>query len=281
MAIIRSKRRHSFTTIDNSVINDQRLGCDVIGVLVYLLSKPDNWSAQPGELRNRFGFGKDKCYKILNSLIETGYAERVESRDEHGKVTGYDYIVHETSQSGFSDPVPEKPETEKPVPENQDHNKDGLSTSTESNKAVPDGTSARAPENVNSTIWAEAMALLASAEPNAHERKHRTLIGRWCKLASCDPPKLLQIVKNAKAAGTRDPVPYITAAIGQNFEVPADPRSFDRAKWQAVVKVAKSNGKWPEQSWGPRPGGKKKPLVPPDLVDAELLEKLKPVGAML
>ena len=41
--IIRAQRRETFTVVNNTAINDNRLSFRAKGVLVYILSKPDNW----------------------------------------------------------------------------------------------------------------------------------------------------------------------------------------------------------------------------------------------
>ena len=46
MAIIRAKRDRNFTVIDNCVFADKQLSFAAIGLLCYLLSKPDNWLVQ-------------------------------------------------------------------------------------------------------------------------------------------------------------------------------------------------------------------------------------------
>ncbi|WP_052954870.1 hypothetical protein [Microvirga vignae] len=83
--IIRRRRTRNFTTIDNGVFDDQELSPEALGVLSYLLSRPNNWEVQPDHLRSRFDIGRDKLQKIMRLLRERGYA-RIEY--EHDKATG-------------------------------------------------------------------------------------------------------------------------------------------------------------------------------------------------
>lgn len=267
MAIIRAERRRSFTTVSNEVIGDERLGCDALGVLVYLLSKPDHWTAQPGELRKRFGFGKDKAYKILNELIEAGYAKRVEGRDEMGRVTGTDYLISEQAASGYSDPVPEKPHAE-----NTDLSKDGDLVNT-----VPNGTGASAPKTITKLIWEEGVQLLT--EHSFGKPVNRSLVGRWCSQAKDDPEKLLNIIRTARENGTQDPIAYISAALDKQFGKPPDPKKFSAEDWSHRLTVAVKKRQW-SKTWGPPPGAKGC-MVPPDLVTPDVVALFKPEGAML
>ena len=80
MNIRRATRPQTYTNIDNSVICDTRLSSSALGVLIYLLSKPDNWTAIKNEILKRFDTQKNKlslnglnnCFKELRSA---GYAE--------------------------------------------------------------------------------------------------------------------------------------------------------------------------------------------------------------
>ncbi len=83
--IIRRRRTRNFTTIDNGVFDDRDLSPEALGVLAYLLSRPNNWEVQPDQLRRRFDIGRDKLQKIMRLLRERGYA-RIEY--DHDKATG-------------------------------------------------------------------------------------------------------------------------------------------------------------------------------------------------
>ena len=50
MAIIRSNRKTNYTVIDNRVFADHRLSFAAMGLLGYLLSKPDNWTISTAQL---------------------------------------------------------------------------------------------------------------------------------------------------------------------------------------------------------------------------------------
>lgn len=102
--IIRSNIRQNFTVIPNEMANDDRLGADALGLLVYLLTKPNDWKVRVNELRKRFDMGKDKTYRILGNLEQLGYVIR-ESVRADGKFSETRYIVRDLPRADFSDTV--------------------------------------------------------------------------------------------------------------------------------------------------------------------------------
>jgi hypothetical protein len=79
MSIVRAARKSNFYVCPSSVIEDRRLSWAARGLLVYLLSKPDNWFIQIKDLLNQTmgaiggRSGRDKVYKLLNELRAAGY----------------------------------------------------------------------------------------------------------------------------------------------------------------------------------------------------------------
>lgn len=112
MTVIRRKRADQFAIIPNSASNDERLSFEALGVLVYLLAKPNDWCVSLGDLRRRGGIGRDKAYRILNELMEVGYIlrrERSRCLKSGKQLNTYDYLVSDVAE--FED---------KPRAENQD-----------------------------------------------------------------------------------------------------------------------------------------------------------------
>jgi hypothetical protein len=120
--IIRTARTQGFTVVANSLIEDASLGWDALGLLVYLLSKPDHWQIKPATLAKQRNAGKDKIYSMLKQLREAGYVTFRKYASGHT-----DWLVFDTKQdwadgSGnppdladeSSTPDPEKPGLESP-----------------------------------------------------------------------------------------------------------------------------------------------------------------------
>jgi len=118
---------------------DDSLSWEALGLLVYVLSKPDDWSVRPADLRQRCG--RDKVYKILNELIQHRYVKRVESVDEKGRHLSTDYEIYES-------PLPEKPDTDLPDTENTDYTYKREEQSTDSTEKKTLSQIANAPAMV-------------------------------------------------------------------------------------------------------------------------------------
>jgi len=115
--IRRSERRQSFTTLDNRIF-DAGLSFRALGLLTYLLSKPDNWEVSVAQLtrysaQTKRPDGRDSVYAIIAELTEAGFVRRVVSRDG-GKMTRHAYEVSETPFD--SSPLPAKAEMASPLP---------------------------------------------------------------------------------------------------------------------------------------------------------------------
>jgi len=111
MATIRVNHKSSFTVISNALINDSRLDYKDVGLLVYLLSKPDNWEVSTAHLQTIKKSGRDAIHASLNAIIKAGYATR--KTNPRG---GWDYEIFE--QSNTENPNTENPNTENPNTEN-------------------------------------------------------------------------------------------------------------------------------------------------------------------
>ena len=94
--IIRIRKERNYTAIANEPIEDERLSAESLGVLTYLLSKPDGWQVRKKDLLRRFKKNsKNKIETVFRELRDAGYAELVRFRDENGKMIGSGYDISE------------------------------------------------------------------------------------------------------------------------------------------------------------------------------------------
>uniref|UniRef100_UPI003F588D08 hypothetical protein n=1 Tax=Vibrio cholerae TaxID=666 RepID=UPI003F588D08 len=105
MSIIRAKRERNYSVISNSVYEDKLLSFQAMGMLSYILSKPDNWSISPSQLEKvtvgtAKKTGRDGIYSILKELKSKGFI----STKKHSDGT-VDYTV-------FDNPITDKPDTD-------------------------------------------------------------------------------------------------------------------------------------------------------------------------
>ena len=85
MAIIRQKRKERFSIVNNKIIEDKQISFKARGLLIYMLSKPDDWKFYPDELANHSD--KDGVKAINTALQEmesAGYLVRKRKRDKGG-----------------------------------------------------------------------------------------------------------------------------------------------------------------------------------------------------
>ena len=61
--IIRTPKKARFTVLGNALIEDPHLSWAALGMLVYLLSKPDNWRILPAHLIKERQLGRDGVYR--------------------------------------------------------------------------------------------------------------------------------------------------------------------------------------------------------------------------
>lgn len=133
--IIRAPRRRRFVVVDQTVVDDERLTLAARGLLVLLLSRPDDWRIRISDLRKRCHVGRDAVYKLLRELRKLGYVRYVPNRTACGRLAGGTYYVHEIpSETLDAAPLPDLPETVAPDTPEQDAlpniQKDSVTTTT-------------------------------------------------------------------------------------------------------------------------------------------------------
>lgn len=117
--IRRGVRNARYATIPNHVFEDDRLSMGARWLLGYLLSKPDNWTVVTQDICNKGKCGRDKARSMIAELVETGYAEREQLRDD-GKFGSsvlviYDEPLRAPETQAVGESVASLPQTEKPA----------------------------------------------------------------------------------------------------------------------------------------------------------------------
>ena len=120
-------KKENFTSIHNKLINDSRISLKAKGIMLYMLSKPENWKYNPKEIAKNSKDGLDSVYSGIKELIEAGYISR--TRHSDGTV---DYFVFEDVEENdiidfskkenpnWENPNRETPNRENPNRENPD-----------------------------------------------------------------------------------------------------------------------------------------------------------------
>lgn len=108
MSIIRSPRAESnFSVISNAVIRDSRLSYRARGILLDILSRPDNWRVSADSLARTGNEGRHAILTALKELREVGYMKTEKRQNEQGRF--------ETVSIVYDTPFYEATEVQKPA----------------------------------------------------------------------------------------------------------------------------------------------------------------------
>ena len=83
-----------YVMIDKRISEDSRLSWKAKGIMLYLLSRPNDWAINLVDVEKQSTDGRDGVQSGVNELIALGYLERLQNR-KGGKFGGVEYIVHE------------------------------------------------------------------------------------------------------------------------------------------------------------------------------------------
>jgi len=117
MSVFRVEKSREFTVIANSVFKDKTLSAKAKGILVEMLSLPENWDYTLKGLTYLFSDGIDSIRQGIRELEEHGYIVRERKRDAKGRLGGMEYVIYETPRIpvNFSEELSTEPVSEKPI----------------------------------------------------------------------------------------------------------------------------------------------------------------------
>ncbi len=96
VGVFRNLNRERFTAIDNAAVKDDGLSLKALGLLVKLLSFPDDWEFSENGLEKAFEKdGRTSIRSGLKELESAGYLTRKRVRDEKGHIVKVAWIVTE------------------------------------------------------------------------------------------------------------------------------------------------------------------------------------------
>lgn len=108
MPVFRVSKNRDFTVIANSVFKDRRLSAKAKGILVEMLSLPENWDYTLKGLTALFSDGIDSIRQGIKELEENGYIVRERKRDARGRLGGMEYVIYETPEKAVENSDPEQ-----------------------------------------------------------------------------------------------------------------------------------------------------------------------------
>lgn len=130
MSVIRTThdKDHPYVMTARGVAQNKAVSYEALGMLNYLLSKPDDWKVDPEDL-TRTNCGRDKVYKLLKELKEAGHIvqERTEAQHDKPPMWG-ERVVVEQPYPELKDTAlnPSLPDTAQPDTANARYGKTAL-----------------------------------------------------------------------------------------------------------------------------------------------------------
>jgi len=117
MPRLRLTHHTNFTTIGNNLIQNTALSWKARGLIIYLLSMPDDWNFNLSDLANRAPDGRAALRSGIKELKEQGYIEIVKERSNGGQFDGWTWYVYEDPPK-CENRTSVEPKVEKPISDN-------------------------------------------------------------------------------------------------------------------------------------------------------------------
>ena len=118
-------KKENFTTVHNNLILDESISWKAKGILLYMLSRPDDWKFNIKEISKNAKDGTDSVKYGLQELVKAGYISR--KRNSDGTL---DYYIFEDKEKNnikdYMSKATEKPQVEKPQVEKPLHTKERI-----------------------------------------------------------------------------------------------------------------------------------------------------------
>lgn len=106
--IHKKKKEKNYTMVDNNLINDYNLSWEAKGVLIYLLSKPENWKPSKLDIQrhasNFLGgsYPKNRIDNIYKQLITRGHLVLKHERNGNRNNGSYYDVYEEPKINGLN-----------------------------------------------------------------------------------------------------------------------------------------------------------------------------------
>lgn len=91
-----NKCSRNFTTISNSILYDSNISFKAKGILIYMISRPDDWTFYENEIAKNGVDGVKSIRSGIKELIIRGYIKRQQVRRDKGYYDSYEYWIYDT-----------------------------------------------------------------------------------------------------------------------------------------------------------------------------------------
>ena len=146
-------QQNRFFLFSRETAQNTSLSYEALGVLAYLLSKPDDWTVRVSDLQKRAHgkkahYGRGAIAAIMQELRTAGYAELKPIRDaKTGIVSGTEYWIYETPRPAETTEQPDFRRSEKPTVEKPASIEDTDSLQETEKDIAPNGAGAKKPSH--------------------------------------------------------------------------------------------------------------------------------------
>ncbi len=100
---VKHNKDNPYFMLNRFCVEDDRLSNKAVGILVYLLSKPDHWQVREEDIAKRHTDGATSIRSGLKELKEFGYIVVEAIRSESGKILKWETNVYEQPQESKND----------------------------------------------------------------------------------------------------------------------------------------------------------------------------------
>ena len=168
-------KKKPFVQIDKKTVEDKNLSWKARGLLIFLLSRPDNWKIYLKQLEKESKKdGRDSLRSGLKELEERGYLVKEQLKDKKGRFQGYRYLVFETLELGKA--ILGKSIYGKPAPTNKDSTNEHINSLSKDNNKDNDNYPQR---SLRSRLSLEELAHLSGFKQKSPVQQ---VIAYWIKL---------------------------------------------------------------------------------------------------
>lgn len=94
MIVRKAEHKSDYTCVGNEILQRKDMSMRAKGLLVYLLSLPEDWELHKTEVQKHFTDGRDAVFRAFEELEQLGYIQGKKFRDEKGRIQ-YQYTVYE------------------------------------------------------------------------------------------------------------------------------------------------------------------------------------------
>ena len=238
---IKKVYQKSFTTVDNTVLNDTNLSWKAKGLFVYLWSQADEWDFYETEVVKH---STDKIASLksgLKELEQQGYLKRQRKRDNKGHFKENEWILSDNPM--LENPMLDNPMLENPMLENSTLTNTHNNNTNNNNNNITT-TTTTGPTEIGS-IYEFWESNVGSLSPYMYE-EIQAIYDDWKEVSKQPKEMILESIKMALDKGVRN-ISYIKTILKRWYDnriynikdLKADQERFEKSKENKYNKQTK------------------------------------------